>query len=201
MPVVSLTPDSADLPIGGVWVLAVTITDVDAVPVDVAPTVTVTLPGGSATSPTAELVTSGVWRALYTVATAGRYVARIVSTGNGAVDLAAYVTATVAGTGMPNVDDAKVYLDIDPGDTSRDDEIQTALDAESAAQRARCRVPAAYPADLREALLRRVARNLAMRMLPLAVLRGDGEAGDVMLPGKDPEVRRLEGPFRKVPIG
>ena len=58
-----------------------------------------------------------------------------------------------------------------------------------------------YPKDLRQALLRRVQRNLALRALPLAVLQGDAEAGSTILPGKDLEVRRLEGPFRRLLVG
>lgn len=84
------------------------------------------------------------------------------------------------------------------------DEIGAALAAEKAAQAKRCRVPAddaEWPADLVEALCRRVARNLAMRNLPIAVLQGDAEVGNTILPGRDPEVRRLEAPFRKLVMG
>lgn len=88
------------------------------------------------------------------------------------------------------------------GDTSwTDTQIQGAIDAEAAAQAAACRIPDPVPADLLEALKRRVARNLAMRGLPLAVLQGDAEVGSSILPGRDPEVRRLEGPHRKWVIG
>lgn len=75
-------------------------------------------------------------------------------------------------------------------------QLQDAIDAESAAQAKVCNVPSPYPRDLREALKRRVARNLAMRPIPLAVLRGDAEAGEsTILPGTDPEIRRLEKPY------
>jgi hypothetical protein len=41
-----------------------------------------------------------------------------------------------------------------------------------------------------------------MRAQPLAVLHGDAEAGTTAyLPGSDPEVRRLEGPYRPVVFG
>lgn len=196
----ALTATADLLPIGGRWLVAVEITDDDGTPIDVAPTVTVTLPAGSTTSPTPELVTSGVYRAAYDVGTAGRYIARVVASGYGAADFAVYVTGTTAGTGMPNTDDVADYL----GDSAASwttEELQDALDAEAAAQRSLCRVGAVYPADLRQALLRRVTRNLALRSLPLAVLRGDAEAGDTILPGRDPEVRRLEGPHRKLVAG
>jgi hypothetical protein len=201
MGVRALSSTSVDLPISGVWALVVAVTDSDGCPADVATTVVVTLPGGSTATPTAEQVTAGVYRAEYVVGTPGRYVARVTTATNGAVDFAAYATSTVAGTAMPDLDAAKTYLQIDLDDTTQDDEITEALDAEAAAQRSVCRVPAAYPADMREALLRRVARNLALRRLPLMVLRGDAEAGDTVLPGRDPEVRRLESPHRKLRMG
>jgi hypothetical protein len=82
-----------------------------------------------------------------------------------------------------------------------DPEITAALNAEAAAQRAKVKASALFLDDVREALLRRVARNLAMRSVPLAVLTGDGESGAQVLPGRDPEVRRLEGPYRKLAFG
>ncbi|HEY0700300.1 MAG TPA: hypothetical protein VGD43_21155, partial [Micromonospora sp.] len=121
------------------------------------------------------------------------------TTDNGVVDFAAYALGATTEAGMPNADDVVDYL----GPISATlDEVQGALNAEAAAQRSICRVGAVYPADLREALLRRVARNLALRSLPLAVLQGDAEAGsNTVLPGRDPEVRRLEAPHRKLVIG
>jgi hypothetical protein len=196
-----LSSASADLPISGVWALVVAVTDSDGCPADVVPTVVVTLPGGTTTAPTAEEISTGVYRAEYVVGTPGRYVARVVTPANGAADFTAWATATVAGTAMPDLDAAKTYLQIPLDDTTQDVDIADALDAEASAQRDVCRVPGAYPASLREALLRRVARNLALRRLPLMVLRGDAEAGDTVLPGRDPEVRRLEGPHRKLRMG
>jgi hypothetical protein len=101
----------------------------------------------------------------------------------------------------PTADDVELYL----GPTSyTTGEIVDVLAAEKAAQAARCRVPAddaVWPADLTEALCRRVARNLALRGIPLAVLQGDAEAGSLIPPGRDPEVRRLEGPHRRITVG
>lgn len=104
---------------------------------------------------------------------------------------------------MPvTVADVTSYLGEDRGSWS-DDELQEALDAESADQAARVTYPVDADGDpvaapnLDEALKRRVARNLAMRRLPLAVLQGDADAGSTTLPGSDPEVRRLEAPYRK----
>lgn len=99
----------------------------------------------------------------------------------------------------PTVVDVKAYL----GTNSwTDAEIGDALDAETAAQAKVCRIPDPMPADLAEALKRRVQRNLAMRPLPLAVLQGDAEGGSsTVLPGRDPEVRRFEAPHRKLVLG
>lgn len=85
-----------------------------------------------------------------------------------------------------------------------DAEILAALDAEDAAQRSACKVPALpsdYSSDLREALLRRVVRNLALRRLPLGFQDSISEAGPIRIGSTDPEVRRLEGPFKKRVVG
>ena len=57
----------------------------------------------------------------------------------------------------------------------------------------------AWPDDLAEALFRRVHRNLAMRNLPLAI-QSDGDGG-IRIGGNDPEIRRLEAPYRRAVLG
>lgn len=109
---------------------------------------------------------------------------------------------------IPDIDDVQSYL----GDTSwTDTEVQAALDAELAAQQAVVRPGyflAAdedgvrdYPADLAEALKRRVARNLAMRGVPLSVNQGDADTAPAFVPRTDPEIRRLEAPYRRLAVG
>jgi hypothetical protein len=193
----AVTPVSVDLPIGGLWVVTVETRSTDGYLTSDAPAMVVTLPAGSIANVPFTTVTAGVYRATYTVGSAGRYVAR-VTTSDDALDFAAFVTGTTAGVGMPTVADYRAY-DEDGGGSWTDDQLQAVLDAEAAAQRAVCRVAAVYSADLREALLRRVMRNLAMRQLPLSVETGD--AGISFIPGRDPEVRRLEAPHRKLVIG
>ncbi|SCF06514.1 hypothetical protein [Micromonospora mirobrigensis] len=200
MGIMATASTSVLLPVGGLWVIEVKTTDSDGYAVDSAPSVTVTLPGGTTSAPTVGQVTTGRYRVEYIASTTGRYVARVVSATHGAVDFAAYVAATTAGTGMPTTDDVAAYLRESAASWSTDD-LQDALDAESAAQRSVCRVGAVYPDDLRQALLRRVQRNLSMRQLPLAVLTGDADTGASILPGRDPEVRRLEAPHRKLVMG
>ena len=81
-------------------------------------------------------------------------------------------------------------------------QIADALQAETANQSARVTFPTDYDdnplpvPDLDQALKRRVVRNLAMRELPTAMLQGDAQVGPVRIVGQDPEVRRLEAPYR-----
>ena len=100
--------------------------------------------------------------------------------------------------GAPDVNAVITYLD---GTSYPADEIERALAAETAAQAKVCRVPDDpddMEDDLAEALCRRVARNLAMRAQPRMTVPGDQP---VIIPSRDPEVRRLEAPFRKLVMG
>ncbi|MEV0156879.1 hypothetical protein AB0H57_24550 [Micromonospora sp. NPDC050686] len=199
MGIAALSSTSALLPVGGQWLIDVQARDLDGYADVAAPTATVTPPAGGVALPAVEAVGTGRYRATYTVDAPGRYIAQ-VATGGDAVYFAAYVTATTTTTGMPTTDDVADYLR--EGAASWDTaDLTDALDAEAAAQRATCRVGAVYPDDLRQALLRRVQRNLAMRQLPLAVMQGDAELGPTMAPGRDPEVRRLEAPHRRLAVG
>ncbi len=104
----------------------------------------------------------------------------------------------------PTATDAAAYLGTDQGwDTAA---IASAFAAEKAAQAAACRVPAddaAWPADLVEALFRRVAHNLALRALPLGLQASVSEAAvqNTRVGGSDAEVRRLEAPHRRLVVG
>lgn len=198
MTVVPWGSANVDLTAGGLWEMVVVVYDANHVPVDVAPVFTVTLPDGSTATPVPAEEAYG-WRVLYEVTEPGRYVARAVVAGHGVADFTVWVSAVVPAAGMPDLTDVDDYI----GEHSwTDGELQSALDAEAAAQRRCCTIPAAYPADLREALLRRVARNLSMRRLTLSVQRGDNDAGETtILPGRDPEVRRFEKNYPKLGVG
>lgn len=160
-------------------------------------TLTVTLPDLTTAIIPNTRVATGEYEASYTLAQAGRYTFLWKSTDPDTAE--AYAIEAVAPGTPPSLAVVKAYLGVDSGWT--DAEINEALIAETAAQKKVCRIEAIYPADLAEALKRRVARNLALRAMPLAVLQGDAEGGNVVLPGRDPEVRRLEGPHRKVVLG
>jgi hypothetical protein len=101
----------------------------------------------------------------------------------------------------PDLEAVAAYL----GDASSwtEDQVTEALAAETAAQAAACTIPlTTWPADLTEALKRRVARNLAMRALPLGAQASISEVGvGTFRPGSDSEVRRLEAPHRRHPVG
>lgn len=114
-------------------------------------------------------------------------------------------------TPAPDVTKVQAYLGPDASaDTAA---VTSALATEKAAQKSACRIPQDttdplvpvddYPADLAEALCRRVAVNLANRNLPLGIQTTASEFGGSVarVGGQDREVRRLEGPYRKRAVG
>lgn len=76
--------------------------------------------------------------------------------------------------------------------------ITRAYGAEVIAQAKACRVDP-YSEDLATALIRRVKRAKALEALPLGVIQD--EAGSIRVGFTDPEIRRLEGPYRRMPLG
>ena len=199
MSVAVISNPSADVSVGGLWEVAVTVRDADGVLSSVVPDLVVTPPSGTPAAPVAMTqLAVGVYRTLVSIDAGGRWIGRVDGDTSGVADVTAWASSPVAGTGMPNLAAVLVYL---RATSFSDDEVQDALDAEAQAQRDVCRIPANYPTSLRQALLRRVMRNLAMRTQPLAVMEGDAEGGDTVLPGRDPEVRRYEQPYRKLVMG
>lgn len=57
-----------------------------------------------------------------------------------------------------------------------------------------------YPPELRQAVYRRCARQIAARNLPLGLVDTSGETGATRLPNYDAEIQRLENPRRIVAI-
>jgi hypothetical protein len=112
----------------------------------------------------------------------------------------------------PSLADVKEYLGLAGSWT--DEEIEAALTSETAAQARAVRfpadpvdaeglpIPAPYPADLTEALCRRVAVNLANRPLPLGISQSVSEYGgsSARVGGYDREVKRLEAPWRRLVV-
>jgi hypothetical protein len=100
----------------------------------------------------------------------------------------------------PTPDSLRNYL----GDISvawTDDELLSVINSELSAQEAKCGVDGTTlnPPDLDEALFRRCARNLAMRKMPVGI--NNGETESIRLSQTDPEITRLEAPYRKWPVG
>lgn len=169
-------------------------------------TLTITKPDLTESTPTVANPPDekGQYESEYLLAALGRHRVRWVTTvPNTAETFEIYVDG--AGSALPTLAEVKDYLNSTQADLAAsysDAVIQSAYGAEQAAQRRKCRIPADFPADLAEALKRRVQRNLAMRPLALAVLQGDAELGSpTLLPGDDPEVRRFERPHRKMIVG
>ncbi|GAA1977531.1 hypothetical protein GCM10009798_43440 [Nocardioides panacihumi] len=108
--------------------------------------------------------------------------------------------------GGPSLADVQSYLTsagLNPAKIG-DAAIADALEAERQDQANRLRFPLGlYDDSLAEALCRRVARNLSVRPLPLGVQPTvtDAGAATAYIGSTDPEVRRLEAPYRKVTVG
>ncbi|HWS34111.1 MAG TPA: hypothetical protein VN408_15375, partial [Actinoplanes sp.] len=86
-----------DLPVAGMWSIAAIVLDADGLAVAAPPVVTVTSPAGVVTTPSVDVVTTGVYRVDQVVATPGRWTARAVAAGYGVVDFVAQVSGPTTG--------------------------------------------------------------------------------------------------------
>jgi hypothetical protein len=200
---VGLERESGTSVLGNVLVFVVAVRDLDGdLSGAVTPTITITPPSGPAVNPVPESTGVGLWRFTYTLAAAGRHLV-VANAGSpyGQAITAVWCDVTTAAGQMPVVADWQEYAGGELEFSWSDDQIAQALAAESAAQRARLKPSAIYGDDIREALFRRVTCNLARRGLPLGVQSGDSDRGPLVVPLRDPEVRRLEAPYRKLVIG
>lgn len=103
----------------------------------------------------------------------------------------------------PTKEEVRTYLGTD-APTYTDAAVFSAITTEVAAQASVCRLPESdpYPADLWEALLRRVQRLLEMRSKPLGYQDTATDFGVAARRiGADPEIRRLEAPYRTLVLG
>lgn len=161
---------------------------------------TITLPDGSTATPTIseDADNTGLYELDYYSAVEGAYSATFVTTSPYGASSATWIIEP--GDRQPvALADVKAYL----GATSySDDEIAGALLAETIAQARACRTDD-FTYDLQEALCRRVARNLAARSVPVTSFSSFGDGGGTVtrVPHRDPEVVRLEKPYRRLTVG
>ncbi len=179
--------------------LSITVMDAEGVPTDCTVTVSFIQPDGTTVAGVVSHDAVGVYSSVFVAAVAGRHVARWLASGDvtGAYEMV--FDANPASAAVVTVADAREYL----GQVSVDDtQLAAVIVAEQQAQARRCRIEP-YSADLREALLRRVAFNLSARNVPLASYTSFAEGGTATtrVPTQDPEVRRLEAPYVKVVLG
>lgn len=203
MPALATTPADQTIPQGGVWRIGVAATDLYDRPVSVTVSAVVTNPAGGTVVPTFTTLAVGGYLAEQTVATVGRWVAVVTVAGatSEVITYEAFVVATTTAAGMPALADLQAYLGDDATRWTTTD-LTNVLAAETAAQRAVCRIRAEFTADLREALLRRCARNLAARAVPVTTYTAfDGGVSSTRVPLSDPEIQRLEGPYRRRRVG
>lgn len=177
------------------------LTDEDDVPAD--PTswsLVVRKPDGADLDITADVThpETGDLRADYYPQVPGRFVATLTAYGTVAAAIEDTFDVTPPAAAAITLTMVRSYLGDAVASQWDDTELARTLGAEQTAQARVCRIDP-YSLDLAEALHRRIARNLAMRKLPLGIAVSEIEATRVG--GKDPEVRRLEGPHRKATIG
>lgn len=161
-------------------------------------TLTITLPDGTTVTPTPDNPSTGIYTCDYASAQTGRHIARFVATGANAGAVEQVFDVTPNALARVTLAMAKSYL----GSTSwADDQVQDALDAEQAAQADRRKINPYTPA-LRQALLRRVARNLAARGVPIAQYTSfEGGGTSSRVPALDVEIARLEAPYPRLVVG
>jgi len=163
----------------------------------------VTLPDATVAAGTVAVESLGLYMITYDVTAAGTHtVAVTVASAVFGDDVVTWTVqaSAAAPTARVTLEDVVAYLGDDNSYSQA--EVQGALEAEQAAQARRCAIPVDYPADLGEAIKRRVARNLAARSVPVASwtsFEGGGTASRVTK--YDAEVVRLESPYLRLISG
>jgi len=102
---------------------------------------------------------------------------------------------------IPTVTDVRAWTSVTVQSLS-DAQIAQIIATESALQAAACSWEVdAYPVSLAQAMLRRCAREIAGRQLPLGLTADTtGECAPVRLPAYDVEIERLEAPYRVIAV-
>lgn len=194
MPATATTETADHRDVGDTWLLGVEVRN-DLEPhelVNANVAVTVTRPDTSTATPTVVQDEAGRYHAGYVLAAPGRHFA-VAAVSGAVVDVVTFAVDAETPGGPPTLAAVKTYLGTSVSSWS-DAEITSALAAEQADQAKICRVGAVFPADLSEALKRRVARNLFLRGLPAGTQSAEGVISRV---GLDSEIERLEGKYRR----
>ena len=193
----SIYPSTVDRELGQLWQFAIESTE--------APLITVTRPNGTTqNAPVTASAPYGLYVASFLLTLPGRHIATVSTASIGGLSLACYAIAITLNGGMPDAAAVADWLEAAGGASYTTADIEKELAVEGAAQRRICDVPAAMPEELREALIRRTVRALFMRRQLTELPRSDGgdfDLAPIVPPGRDPEVRRLESPHRKLTMG
>lgn len=110
---------------------------------------------------------------------------------------------------VPTVDEVRAWVQVSLA-SMPDTQLQTVIDAELAVQASTLDLtptepapepePSPYPPEIRQALYRRVARQVAARGLPLGLTDVVGEYGPARIPTYDAEIARLEATRKLVVV-
>lgn len=203
MPAELIGPVPSWADVGDTWRVLLAVTDLDgttATPTAV--TVSVTLPSGLAGTITATPEpTAGLYWVAHDVTVAGEHTVQITVTDDVFGDDVVVTGFTATSITSPGFEPATVITYLGDSTSATAAEVADALAAEVEAQKRVCRIPVPYPADLAQALKRRVARNLAARMVPVASFTAfEGGTTSARVPANDVEVRRFEAPYRRLPV-
>lgn len=105
-----------------------------------------------------------------------------------------------AGSGYPTLADIRAWISV-PATVLDDNALGWVAGAEQAAQASTCgTLPDPITDDLHQAFMRRVARHVAARGVPLGLIGLDSEYGASRLVRWDAEVDRLEAPHVSVVV-
>lgn len=106
---------------------------------------------------------------------------------------------------VPTLAEVRAWVGVSEASMSNE-QLTVVIDAEVALQAATCDLTPEgegstdYPPEMRQALYRRCARQVAARGLPLGLTDVVGEYGPARIPTYDAEIARLEAPRRNVVV-
>lgn len=98
------------------------------------------------------------------------------------------------GGGYPELEDIRAWVQV-PATVLPDEQLEWVAAGEQQAQSSLDWGEGDIPDDARNAFLRRVARAVAAKGIPLGILAADAEYGTVRLAQWDGEIVRLEAPY------